>query len=106
MMEIGNGMSPNEELHTSPLWCMMAAPLIAGNDLRKMSKQTISTLTDKEAIAIGQDSMGVQGYVFLEKDSVDTWIKPLLHDEVAVCFFNRSKASGKCQLQLEVKPGE
>jgi alpha-galactosidase len=70
---------------------MMAAPLIAGNDLRSMSKETISTLTNKEVIAIDQDSLGVQGYVYLEKDSIDTWIKPLANNEIAVCFFNRSK---------------
>jgi alpha-galactosidase len=91
MMEVGNGMPLNEGRAHFSLWCMMAAPLIAGNDLRSMSKETISTLTNKEAIAIDQDSLGVQGYVYLEKDSVDTWIKPLANNELAVCFFNRSK---------------
>ncbi|MEP7143398.1 MAG: glycoside hydrolase family 27 protein [Ferruginibacter sp.] len=91
MLEVGNGMSQNEDRTHFSLWCMMAAPLIAGNDLRKMSKQTISILTDKEVIAIDQDSLGMQGYIQSQQDSVDTWIKPLLHDEIAVCFFNRSK---------------
>lgn len=90
MMEVGNGMSDNEGRAHFSLWCMMAAPLIAGNDLRSMSRKTISILTNKEAIAIGQDSLGVQGYVYQQKDSVDTWIKPLRNNEVAVCFFNRS----------------
>ena len=91
MMEVGNGMPVNEGRAHFSLWCMMAAPLIAGNDLRSMSKATISILTNKEAIAIDQDSLGVQGYVYLEKDSVDTWIKPLANNELAVCFFNRSQ---------------
>ncbi|MEP7110976.1 MAG: glycoside hydrolase family 27 protein [Ferruginibacter sp.] len=91
MMEIGNGMSGNEERAHFSLWCMMAAPLIAGNDLRSMNNQTRSILTDQEAIAIGQDSLGVQGFVISQADSVDTWIKPLLYDEVAVCYFNRSR---------------
>lgn len=90
MMEVGNGMSDNEGRAHFSLWCMIAAPLIAGNDLRSMSRKTISILTNKEAIAIGQDSLGVQGYVYQQKDSVDTWIKPLRNNEVAVCFFNRS----------------
>jgi len=56
-----------------------------------MNKETIATLTDKEAIAIDQDSLGIQGYLYQQKDSVDTWIKPLKSNEVAVCFMNRSK---------------
>lgn len=91
MMEVGNGLSDNEGRAHFSLWCMMAAPLIAGNDLRSMTKQTIAILTNKEAIAIDQDSMGVQGYLYQQKDSVDTWIKPLKNTEISVCFFNRSK---------------
>ncbi len=91
MMEVGNGMSVNEDRAHFSMWCMLAAPLIAGNDLRTMTKETISILTDKEAIAVDQDSLGVQAYLYQQKDSVDTWIKPLAHNELAICFLNRSK---------------
>ena len=91
MMEVGNGLTDNQGRAHFSLWCMLAAPLISGNDFRKMSKETLTTLTNKEAIAIDQDALGVQGYVYQQKDSVDTWIKPLKNGEVAVCFFNRSK---------------
>ncbi len=91
MMEVGNGMSVSEDRAHFSMWCMLAAPLIAGNDLRTMTKETISILTDKEAIAIDQDSLGVQAYLYQQKDSVDTWIKPLAHNELAICFLNRSK---------------
>lgn len=91
MMEVGNGMSVSEDRAHFSMWCMLAAPLIAGNDLRKMTKETIATLTDKEVIAVDQDSLGVQAYLYQQKDSVDTWIKPLANNEVAICFFNRSK---------------
>ena len=91
MMEVGHGMSASEDRAHFSMWCMLAAPLIAGNDLRDMSKETIATLTDKEAIAIDQDSLGIQGYLYQQKDSVDTWIKPLANNEVAICFMNRSK---------------
>lgn len=91
MMEVGNGMSASEDRAHFSMWCMLAAPLIAGNDLRDMSKETIATLTDKEAIAIDQDSLGIQGYLYQQKDSVDTWIKPLKNNEVAICLMNRSK---------------
>jgi alpha-galactosidase len=56
-----------------------------------MSKETIATLTDKDAIAVNQDPLGIQAYLYQQKDSVDTWIKPLANNEVAICFMNRSK---------------
>lgn len=93
MMEVGHGMSVSEDRAHFSMWCMLAAPLIAGNDLRDMTKETIATLTDKEIIAVNQDSLGIQGYLYQQKDSVDTWIKPLANNEVAICFLNRSKKS-------------
>jgi alpha-galactosidase len=91
MMEVGHGMSVGEDRAHFSMWCMLAAPLIAGNDLREMSKETKEILTHKEAIAIDQDSLGIQGYLYQQKDSVDTWIKPLANNEIAICFMNRSK---------------
>jgi alpha-galactosidase len=91
MMEVGHGMSVNEDRAHFSMWCMLASPLIAGNDLREMSKETIATLTDRETIAINQDPSGVEAYLYQQKDSVDTWIKPLANNEVALCFLNRSK---------------
>ncbi len=91
MMEVGHGMTANEDRAHFSMWCMLASPLIAGNDLREMAKETIATLTDKEVIAINQDALGVQAYLHQQKDSVDTWIKPLANNEVAICFLNRSK---------------
>lgn len=91
MMEVGHGMSAAEDRAHFSMWCMLASPLIAGNDLRAMTKETIATLTDKDAIAINQDPLGVQAYLYQQKDSVDTWIKPLANNEVAICFMNRSK---------------
>jgi alpha-galactosidase len=90
MMEVGHGMSENEDRAHFSMWCMLASPLMAGNDLRSMKKETINILTDKEAIAINQDTLGVQAYLLQQKDSVDTWIKPLANNEVAICFLNRS----------------
>lgn len=91
MMEVGNGMSAGEDRAHFSMWCMLASPLIAGNDLRSMTKETTALLTDKEAISINQDPKGVQAYLHQQKDSVDTWIKPLANNEVAICFLNRSK---------------
>ncbi|MGA9118433.1 MAG: glycoside hydrolase family 27 protein [Bacteroidota bacterium] len=90
MLEVGNGMSPNEDRSHFSLWCMMAAPLIAGNDLRNMSEEVHNTLCNHEVIAVDQDSLGIQGYRQSVTDSVEVWMKPLSHDEWAICFLNRS----------------
>lgn len=90
MLEVGNGMTFNEDKTHFSIWCMMAAPLIAGNDIRKMTKQTRDILTNKDAIAIDQDSFGIQGFKYSDQDSLQIWFKPLQNDEWAVCFLNRS----------------
>lgn len=91
MLEVGNGMKEGEDRAHFTMWVMIAAPLIAGNDLRKMSEQTKAILMDKDVIAINQDPAGVQGFKYAVKDSVETWIKPLKSGDWAVCFLNRSK---------------
>jgi len=92
MLEVGNGgMTVGEDRAHFSMWCMLAAPLIAGNDLSNMSKETRAILTNTDAIAIDQDSLGIQGFRLAEKDSVETWFKPLKDGEWAVCFLNRSE---------------
>ena len=90
MLEVGNGMSPTEDRAHFSLWCLLAAPLIAGNDIRSMSKETIGVLTNREVIAIDQDSLGVQGYQYDSADSLEIWVKPLQKGDWAVCFLNRA----------------
>ena len=91
MMEVGNGgLSTNESRAHFTMWAMLAAPLIAGNDLRSMSKETKEILTNKEVIAINQDSLGVQGLKYVITDSVETWLKPLKNGDWAITFLNRS----------------
>ena len=76
----------------------MAAPLIAGNDIRKMTAETRSILTNKDVIVIDQDALGVQGFRYSTKDSLETWFKPLNGGDWAVCFVNRSAQSQKINL--------
>jgi alpha-galactosidase len=90
MMEVGNGMTVSQDRAHFSMWCMLAAPLMAGNDIANMSKETIEILTNKEAIAIDQDSLGIQGFKFAAADSVETWFKPLSNGDWAVCFLNRT----------------
>jgi alpha-galactosidase len=90
MLEVGNGgMTTSENRAHFTMWAMIAAPLIAGNDLRNMSKETAEILMNKEVIAIDQDSLGIQGFKYAAKDSLETWVKPLKGGDWAVTFLNR-----------------
>jgi alpha-galactosidase len=60
MMEVGNGMSAEQDAAHFTMWCMLASPLVAGNDLRSMSKATAAVLTNRHAIAVNQDPLGRQ----------------------------------------------
>jgi alpha-galactosidase len=95
MMEIGNGeFSTNfvaAQTHFT-MWCIMAAPLIAGNNLTTMSAGTLAILTNVEAIAVDQDGAGEQGvFVGGIKGAAEVWSKPLGYDFTtrAVALLNR-----------------
>lgn len=90
MLEVGNGMSNSEDRAHFSMWCMLAAPLIAGNDLRNMNPETKAILENEEAIAVDQDSLGVEGFTYSSADSVEVWFKPLMKGDWAMCFLNRS----------------
>jgi len=93
MMEVGNGMTVSEDRAHFSMWCMLAAPLMAGNDLRTMNAETRAILTNAQAIAINQDPLGIQGLKYFAQDSLEIWFKPLQQEEWAACFLNRSRLS-------------
>src|SRR5215213_7701301 len=91
MMEVGNsGLTTTESRAHFSLWAMLAAPLIAGNDVRRMTRETQAILTNKEVVAVDQDALGIQGFPALTEDGLEVWVKPLADDGWAVCFLNRS----------------
>jgi alpha-galactosidase len=91
MLEVGNGgMTANEDRAHFSMWCMLAAPLTAGNDLRNMSAETLATLGNTEVIDIDQDALGIQGLKYASEGGLETWFKPLADGDWAVCFLNRS----------------
>jgi len=104
MLEVGNGMKVGEDRAHFSIWCMLAAPLIAGNDLRKMSAATKDILTNKDIVAVNQDALGIQAYKYMTKDSVETWIKPLANNAVAVCFLNRSSSTKQLSFNWKQNP--
>jgi alpha-galactosidase len=89
MLEVGNGLAPNEDRAHFSMWSMLAAPLIAGNDLRSMPANVAQVLTNRDVIAVNQDSLGVQGFKYASRDSVEIWFKPLAAGDWAVTFLNR-----------------
>jgi alpha-galactosidase len=90
MLEVGNGMSESEDRAHFTLWCMLAAPLITGNDLRHMNPETLKILTDKEIIALNQDPLGIEALKYSEKNGVEIFFKPLSHGAWAMCVLNRN----------------
>ncbi|KAA6326407.1 Alpha-galactosidase A, partial [termite gut metagenome] len=91
--EVGNGQSVNEDRAHFSMWCLLAAPLILGNDIRSMTQETKDILTNKEVIDINQDRLGVQGLKFLTEDGLEFWFKPLENDDWAFCILNRTTES-------------
>ena len=92
MMEVGRGMTQSEDRAHFSMWAMLAAPLIAGNDLRIMKKEILEILTNTDVIAVDQDSLGVQGLKYCDNESgVEVWVKPLQHEDWAICFLNKSE---------------
>jgi alpha-galactosidase len=91
MLEVGNGGMTATEYRTHfSLWCMLAAPLIAGNDLRTMSEETRDILTNREVIAVDQDPLGREATRVMEQDGVEIWVKPMQDGSRAVGVFNRN----------------
>ncbi|HLN95334.1 MAG TPA: glycoside hydrolase family 27 protein [Flavobacterium sp.] len=89
MMEVGNGMTLAEDRSHFALWCMLASPLMAGNDLRAMTPATREILTNTELIAVNQDRLGIQGFRAEADNGLEVWVKPL-SDGWAFTFLNRS----------------
>ncbi len=104
MLEVGNGMTIAEDRAHFALWCIQAAPLIAGNDLRDMSPEVRDILTNKELIAIDQDPLGIQGFKYLVKDNWEVWAKPLNKGDLALCFLNRTLEPVKVDLDWKKYP--
>ncbi len=99
MLEIGNGGMTDTEYRTHmSLWAILAAPLLAGNDIRTMTDSIKEILTNKEVIAVDQDKEGMQGSRVRKDGDLEVWKRPLAQG-VAVGLFNR----GANMAKIEVK---
>ncbi|HWX65487.1 MAG TPA: glycoside hydrolase family 27 protein [Rhodanobacter sp.] len=94
MLEVGNGKMTIEEYKSHfSLWAVLAAPLMAGNDLATMTPDIKTILTNKDVIAIDQDPLGVQASRVAKHGDYEVWARPLKGGGRAVVLLNRSKAS-------------
>lgn len=95
MMEVGNeGLTVPESRAHFAMWAMLAAPLIAGNDIRSMSPEIRAILTNREVIAVNQDSLGVQGWAYeATPHGTEVWFKPLAGGDWAMVVLNRAEAA-------------
>src|SRR5262249_51620278 len=101
MLEVGNGGMKDEEyrMHMS-LWAILAAPLLSGNDLTKMSPETIAALTNKEVIAIDQDRAGKQGDRISAEGPTEVWVRELTDGAKAIGLFNRHNTAMEMRVDL------
>jgi alpha-galactosidase len=100
MLEVGNGELTIEENRSHfSLWCMLASPLMLGNDIRQASPEVLEILLDKEAIAVNQDPLGKQGVKVRDDGDREVWSKVLNDGSRAVVLFNRGKEKAKIGVQ-------
>ena len=103
MLIVGMGnLSPNEYRAHFTMWCMLAAPLMAGNDLRNMDRTTLGILTHKELLEINQDHMGIQAFKVVDEGDLEVWVKDLKGEDLAVCFLNRGDEDYNLTFDWEV----
>jgi alpha-galactosidase len=102
MLEIGNGgMSDTEYRAHFSLWAMLAAPLIAGNDLRNMRPEIHDILTNKEVIAVDQDALGREGERVWKNGDLEVWAKQLKDGSRAVVLLNRGSSEQEISANWE-----
>ena len=118
MLEVGNNITVNgvyyemtdsEDRAHFTMWCMMAAPLILGNDLTKITPEALATITNKDMLAVDQDPLGVQGLRLINTETLQYWFKPLVNGDWAFCVMNTGEEPANIALdwsQLEVDDQE
>ena len=111
MLEVGNGsLTDRENIAHFTLWCMMAAPLILGNDVRQFVKEDgapntenkiYKIVTNRDAIAVDQDPRGIQCRRVKTNGLTDVLVKPMADDEIAVCLFNKGPKAMEASFSIK-----
>jgi len=94
LLQVGNGgMTADEYRAQLNLWVVLAAPMMLGNDVRIMTRETLATLINQDILAIDQDPLGRQGKRVAQNGETEVWARPLADGSTAVAFFNRGDQS-------------
>ncbi len=102
MLEVGNGGMKHDEYVTHmSLWALLAAPLLAGNDLRSMDADTKQILMNADVIAVDQDAKGNQGHRVWDEGPLEIWARSLADNGSAVGLFNRGESEFKITLDFK-----
>lgn len=109
MLEVGNGKLTDDEnrAHFS-LWCMLAAPLMLGNDVREFvtngtadkENEVLNIVINKHMIAIDQDALCKSAKRIKKSSGIDIIARPLANGDVALCLFNRASSTKTVNFQL------
>jgi alpha-galactosidase len=101
MLEVGNeGLTFAESRAHFTLWGILAAPLMAGNDVRKMTPEINALLIDREALAINQDSLGKQGWRFRAEKGREIWVRELAGGDWAVALLNTGDEPAELEIDF------
>ena len=102
MLEVGNGgMTATEYRSHFSFWCLLAAPLIAGNDLKNMPPEIKEILTNKEVIDVDQDPLGMEGRRVRKNGDLEVWAKQMKDGSRAVILFNRGAGEAEISVAWE-----
>lgn len=104
MLEVGRGLSAEEDKSHFSMWCILSSPLLLGNNLTSMSQQTIDLLTNNEVIAVNQDTSGLQAHLIYNKNNLQVWAKYLngkRSNERAIVLFNRNETSADISFNID-----
>lgn len=103
MLEVGvrGTFTPTEDRAHLSMWAMLAAPLIAGNDVTAMPSDVRAVLTDPDVIALDQDRLGRQARRLRTDGRTDVWARPLADGSTAVALLNRTETATVVAISAE-----
>jgi hypothetical protein len=104
MLQVGRGMTYEEDKTHFSMWCMMHSPLLLGNDLTTITDETIGIITNKDLIALNQNTFVYQARRLVDQGELEVWAKPLvstMSGKIVVALLNRSDQTEEIAFQLE-----
>ena len=104
MLEIGRGLSIEEEKTHFGMWCIMSSPLLIGCNMTTIPEKSLALLKNKELIALNQDSLALQARVVTKTSDVYILMKDveqLNGNAVAVAFYNPTDADKSVSINVK-----